>query len=102
VNRVAITGIGAITPIGNGAQGLWRGVRRGQSAVRPITCFDASPFRSRLAAQVHDFDASDYLEPRQARRLDRFSSFAVVASATALADAMELPLVRLRDLKAAV
>ena len=86
MKRVAITGIGAITPIGNGAQGLWRGVRRGASAVQPVTRFDASAFRSRLAAQVDEFEASDYLEPRQARRLDRFSSFAVVASATALAD----------------
>jgi 3-oxoacyl-[acyl-carrier-protein] synthase II len=86
VNRVAITGIGAITPVGNGAAGLWRGVRRGVSAVERVSCFDASAFRSQLAAQVHDFEPGDVLQPREARRLDRYSQFAVAASATALAD----------------
>jgi 3-oxoacyl-[acyl-carrier-protein] synthase II len=86
VNRVAITGIGAITPIGNGAGGLWRGVRHGVSAVERVSCFDPSAFRSKLAAQVHDFDPGDVLQPREVRRLDRYSQFAVAASATALAD----------------
>jgi 3-oxoacyl-[acyl-carrier-protein] synthase II len=86
MKRVAITGIGAITPIGNGAPGLWRGVRRGVSAVQRVSCFDASAFRSQLAAQVHDFEPCDVLEPRQVRRLDRYSQFAVAASASALAD----------------
>ena len=50
--RVVITGIGAVTPIGSGADGLWRGVRQGTTAVRPVRRFDASPFRSRLAAEI--------------------------------------------------
>ena len=96
--RVAITGIGAITPIGSGARALWRGVRRGESAVRRITRFDASPFRSRLAAEVNDFDPRDCLEPRQVRRMDRYSQFAVVASAQAIADAaLDLEEPGLRD-----
>lgn len=86
-DQVAITGIGAITPIGIGVRAVWRGVCRGQSAVRPVTRFDASPFRSQLAAEVGDFDAHDWLESRQVRRLDRYSQFAVVASAQAVADA---------------
>jgi 3-oxoacyl-[acyl-carrier-protein] synthase II len=84
---VVITGIGAITPIGSGREGLWAGLRRGESAVRAITRFDAAPFRSRIAAEVADFDPLDYLDARKARRLDRFAQFAVAASRQALADA---------------
>ena len=85
--RVGITGIGAVTAIGHGVEGLWRGVRRGRSAVRPLTAFDAGPFRSRLAAEIDDFDPCDYLGARSARRLDRFSQLAVAASLQAVADA---------------
>jgi 3-oxoacyl-[acyl-carrier-protein] synthase II len=85
--RVAITGIGAVTPIGEGRAGLWAGVRRGESAVRPITRFDATPFRSQVAAEIEDFDARDHLDARKARRLDRFAQLAVVASQLAFADA---------------
>jgi 3-oxoacyl-[acyl-carrier-protein] synthase II len=84
--RVVVTGIGAVTPIGSGADGLWAGVLRGQSAVQRVTRFDPSMFRSHLAAEVTDFQPEDYLEPRRARRLDRFSQLAVAASQQALAD----------------
>jgi 3-oxoacyl-[acyl-carrier-protein] synthase II len=84
--RVVVTGIGAVTPIGNGADGLWQGVLRGESAVRRVTRFDPSMFRSHLAAEVSDFQPEDYLEPRRARRLERFSQLAVAASQQALAD----------------
>ena len=85
--RVAITGIGAVTPIGHGVEGLWQGVRSGRSAVRRVTRFDPAPFRSRLAAEIDDFDPSDYLGARGARRLDRFSQLAVAASIQAVEDA---------------
>ena len=88
--RVVITGIGAITPIGTGADGLWDGVMRNESAVREIDRFDASPFPSRIAAQV-DFDPADHLDARRARRLDRFSALAVAASRQAVEDA-DLPM----------
>lgn len=84
--RVAITGIGAVTPIGFGVEGLWRGVRDGVSAVRAISRFDPSHFSSKIAAEI-DFDPLDFLTPKQARRLDRFSQFALVAANDALADA---------------
>lgn len=84
--RVVITGIGAVTPIGFGAEGLWEGVRRGTSAVRPITRFDASPFSSQVAAEV-DFDPLDHLSSKHARRLDRFSQFALISAKMALEDA---------------
>jgi 3-oxoacyl-[acyl-carrier-protein] synthase II len=85
--RVVITGIGAITPIGLGVEGLWEGLRRRQSAVRCITRFDPSMFKSRIAGEVPDFAPGDHLEERRARRLDRFSQFSVAATRMALADA---------------
>lgn len=84
--RVAITGIGAITPIGAGVEGLWAGVCGGASAVREITRFDASSFSCQVAAEI-DFDPLDHLTAKQARRLDRFSQFALVSAKMALQDA---------------
>jgi 3-oxoacyl-[acyl-carrier-protein] synthase II len=84
--RVAITGIGAITPIGSGRKGLWDGVLSGRSAVRRIDRFDPSPFRSQVAAQVDDFDPCDHIEPSRARRLDRYSQFAMAAAQQAVLD----------------
>lgn len=87
MRRVVITGIGAITPIGNGAAGLWEGVRAGRSAVRRITRFDPTPFRSQIAAEVDEGDLAALLDQKRARRLDRCSRFAVIAARQALADA---------------
>ena len=95
--RVVITGIGAITPIGIGASGLAAGLRRGSSAVRAITRFDASPFRSRIAAEVSDFSGSDHIEIRKLRRLDRFAQFSVAATRLALDDAQLAPAREDRD-----
>lgn len=85
--RVVITGIGAITPIGLGVDGLWEGLRRRTSAVRCITRFDPTMFKSRIAGEVPDFVATDHIEQRRSRRLDRYSQFTVAATRMALADA---------------
>src|SRR3954452_13022263 len=85
--RVVVTGIGAITPIGTGVEGLWEGLRRRESAVRCITRFDPSMFKSRIAGEVPDFSPSDHIEERRIRRLDRFSQFSVATTRMALADA---------------
>ncbi|MEP7176142.1 MAG: beta-ketoacyl-ACP synthase II [Gemmatimonadales bacterium] len=85
--RVVITGIGAITPIGLGVEGLWDGLRRRTSAVRCITRFDPTVFKSRMAGEVADFVPSDHMEERRARRLDRYSQFTLAAARMALADA---------------
>lgn len=85
--RVVITGIGAITPIGIGVEGLWDGLQRRRSAVGTITRFDPTPFKSRIAAQVEDFHPTDHIEERRAKRLDRFSAFSIAATRLALADA---------------
>ena len=84
--RVVVTGMGAVTAIGHGRQGLWEGVQRGESAVRSLTRFDPSPYRARMAAEV-ELNVADYLERRQLKRLDRFAQFAVVAARMAVEDA---------------
>jgi 3-oxoacyl-[acyl-carrier-protein] synthase II len=85
--RVVITGIGAITPIGTGVEGVWDGLKKRESAVRRISRFDPSPFRSHIAAQVDDFDPETYMERNRARRMERYAQFSVAASRQALEDA---------------
>jgi len=85
--RVVVTGIGAITPVGHGADGLWAGVLADRSAVRTIDRFDPTPFPSRIAAQIDDFDPADHLDPKRARRLDRFSALSVATARMAVANA---------------
>jgi 3-oxoacyl-[acyl-carrier-protein] synthase II len=87
MRSVVITGIGCVTPIGTAANGLWEGLRGRRSAVREITRFDPSPFRSRIAAEIPDFHPTDHLDRRQARRYDRFSQLGVASARLALADA---------------
>ncbi len=84
--RVAITGIGCVTPIGTGVDALWNGLRAEKSAVTSITRFDASIFRSQCNAAVIDFDPLDYLDERRAKRLDRFGALSVVSAMLALKD----------------
>jgi 3-oxoacyl-[acyl-carrier-protein] synthase II len=85
--RVVVTGIGAITPIGITGSTMWEGVRAERSAVRSLTRFDPSIFRSHNAAEVNDFVPTDHLEAKRAKRLDRFGQFSVVAARQALDDA---------------
>jgi 3-oxoacyl-[acyl-carrier-protein] synthase II len=87
-NRVVITGVGAVTPIGTGKENLWEGVKRGKSAVRRITRFDPSEFRSQIAAEVTDFDpAFVNTDTKKMRRFDRYTQFALASGALALQDA---------------
>jgi 3-oxoacyl-[acyl-carrier-protein] synthase II len=83
---VAITGIGAVTPIGISREGMWDGLRGCRSAVRSVTRFDASLFRSRNAAEI-DFQATDFIEARRARKLDRFGHFTIATARLAIEDA---------------
>jgi 3-oxoacyl-[acyl-carrier-protein] synthase II len=84
--RVAITGIGAVTPIGTTVGGLWDGLRLQRSAIRTVTRFDATPFRSHNAGEVREFDPADFMERKRARRLDRFGQFSVASARLALQD----------------
>ncbi|NED93430.1 beta-ACP synthase, partial [Streptomyces sp. SID11233] len=84
--RVVITGIGTVVPAGPGVKGFWELLTSGRTATRPIQRFDASPFRSRIAAEC-DFDPEAAgLTPRQIRRLDRAAQFALVSAGDAVAD----------------
>lgn len=85
--RVVITGIGAVTPVGTGVEGLWEGLRTGHSAVRTITRFDPAPFRSKVAAEIPDFRPRDFMAAKDARRLDRFSQLSLAGAKLALEDA---------------
>jgi 3-oxoacyl-[acyl-carrier-protein] synthase II len=89
--RVVITGVGAVTPIGTAADGLWTGLQARASAVRTLTRFDPAPFRSHMAAEIPDFRPQDHLTVKRAKRLDRFSQLAVTSAGLALADARITP-----------
>lgn len=84
--RVVVTGLGAVTPLGNTKDEFWRRLIAGESGVGPITAFDAADFSTRFAAEVKDFDAEALLGKREAKRMDRFSHFAVIAAKEAVED----------------
>jgi len=86
-NRVVITGLGAVTPLGTGVDNYWEGVVAGRSGVGYITQFDASDCPSKIAAEVKDFDPLDYMDYRTARRMTRFIQFATAAAKMTLEDA---------------
>lgn len=85
--RVVVTGMGALTPIGNDIESFWEGLMEGRSGAGEITQFDASEFSTRIAAEVKDFNPIDFMDRKDARRMDRFAQFAVAASQMALEDA---------------
>lgn len=84
--RVVVTGMGAITPIGNTLEQFWDGLKSGKSGADYITHFDTERFATKFAAMVNDFDPGEFIEPKAARRLDRFSQFALAGSDMAIAD----------------
>jgi 3-oxoacyl-[acyl-carrier-protein] synthase II len=86
LKRVVVTGLGAITPLGNTVKEYWQGLLQGRSGIGPITLFDASGMDCRIAGEVKGFDPCDYLERKEAKRMDRFAQFAVCASQQAIAD----------------
>ena len=87
MNRVVVTGLGAITPIGNDVETFWAGLKDKKIGFGPITAFDTTDYKVKLAAEVKDFDAKQYMDPKAARRMERFSQFAVAATKMALEDA---------------
>ena len=85
--RVVVTGMGAITPIGNGVEAFWENVKAGKTGFAPITKFDASDYRCKIAAEVKGFDAKEYMDAKAARRMEAFCQYAVAAAKEAMADA---------------
>ena len=85
--RVVITGMGAITPIGNSVEEFWNGIKEDKTGFGPITYFDTADYRCKLAAEVKDFDPTQYMDKKSARRMEQFCQFAVAAAGQAIADA---------------
>ena len=84
--RVVITGLGAVTPIGNNTNDFWEGIKEGKCGIDEITRFDVTNFKVKLAAELKDFNAEDYFDRREAKRLDKFSQYAMVAAREAWND----------------
>lgn len=84
MERVVITGMGAVTPVGNDVEHYWSAIKAGECGIGPITAFDTTDFRVKLAAEVKDFDPAVYVEKREAKRMDRFCHFALAAAAQAV------------------
>ena len=85
--RVVVTGMGAITPIGNSVEEFWSGIKEGKTGFGPITYFDTADYRCKLAAEVKDFDPTQYMDKKSARRMEQFCQFAVAAAGQAIAEA---------------
>ncbi|OGP67584.1 MAG: beta-ketoacyl-[acyl-carrier-protein] synthase II [Deltaproteobacteria bacterium RBG_19FT_COMBO_43_11] len=85
--RVVVTGLGALTPLGNSAQESWEGAIAGKSGIGPITKFDSSAFKSRIAGEIKNFDPMQYVDKQEVRRYDDFILYAIAASEMAMADA---------------
>ena len=85
--RVVVTGMGAITPIGNNVEEFWSGVKAGKTGFDKISYFDATDYRASLAAQVKGFKATDYMDRKTAKRMELFCQYAVAASKEAIEDA---------------
>ncbi len=87
LKRVVVTGLGALTPIGNTLDEYWEGLITGKSGAAPITYFDTEKFKTKFACELKDFNILDFLDRKEARKLDRFTQYAIVASEEAIADA---------------
>lgn len=85
--RVVVTGMGAITPIGNSVEEFWNGIKEGKTGFGSITYFDTADYRCKLAAEVKNFDPAQYMDKKSARRMEQFCQFAVAAAGQAISDA---------------
>ena len=86
MKRVVITGLGAITPIGNNVEEFWNGIKEGKCGIDEIKAFDTSNFKVKLAAEIKNYNQEDYFERREAKRLDKFSQYAIIAAREAWKD----------------
>ncbi len=87
LKRVVVTGLGALTPIGNNLSQYWEGLKAGKSGCAPITYFDAEKFKTKFACEIKNFNPLDYFDRKEARKLDRFAQYALVSSKEAIEDA---------------
>ena len=101
LKRVVVTGLGALTPIGNNIEEYWEALVNGVSGAAPITSFDAAKFKTRFACELKDFNVNDFINRKEARKMDRFTQYAMVASDEAIADA-NLDLEKINKLRVGV
>ncbi len=87
LKRVVVTGLGALTPIGNTLDEYWEGLKAGRSGAAPITYFDAEKFKTKFACEIKNFDPLNFFDRKEARKLDRFAQYALVSSDEAILDA---------------
>lgn len=87
MKRVVVTGIGAVTPIGNDAATFWQNIKSGVSGIGPVTHFDVTDFKTKIAGEVKDFDITKYVEKKEARKMDLFTQYAIAAADEAFHDA---------------
>ncbi|MFT5986028.1 MAG: 3-oxoacyl-[acyl-carrier-protein] synthase II, partial [Planctomycetota bacterium] len=87
LKRVVVTGLGALTPIGNNITEFWDGLKNGRSGCAPITHFDAEKFKTRFACEIKNFDPLQHFDRKEARKLDKFAQYALVSSDEAILDA---------------
>jgi 3-oxoacyl-[acyl-carrier-protein] synthase II len=87
LKRVVVTGLGALTPIGNTKDEFWEGLISGKSGAAPITYFDTEKFKTKFACELKNFEATDFLDRKEARKMDKFAQYAMVAADEAIADA---------------
>ncbi len=76
MEKIVITGMGAVTPVGNDVETFWQSLKGGKCGIAPISAFDTTDFKVKVAAEVKDFDPTDYMDKREAKRMDRFCHFA--------------------------
>ena len=86
LKRAVITGLGVVSPVGNSVEEYWKSHQQGLSGAAEITLFDAAKFKTRFACEVKGFDPLDYLDRKEARKMDRFSQFAIASADQAIAD----------------
>ena len=86
IKRVVVTGLGALTPIGNNIEEFWNGLANGVSGAAPITHFDATKFKTRFACELKNFDINQFFDRKEARKMDRFTQYAMVAADEAIVD----------------
>ena len=86
MRRVVVTGLGAVTPVGNNVEEFWNGIKAGKCGIDKVTLFDATDFKTQIAGEVKNFEPTDFIEKKDARKMDRYTQLAMVAADEAVKD----------------
>ena len=86
MKRVVVTGVGAVTPIGNDAKTFWQNIKNGVNGIDYVTAFDTEGFKTKIAGEVKDLDINSFIDRKEARKMDRFTQLALIAATEAVKD----------------